>query len=70
MVSSAGFSRIAKFNTDGRLQTYWGTFGDAPGSADNLHAFAIDDAGNTISPTPGTTASRSFRRARMRTRPA
>ncbi len=45
-VSSAGFSRIAKFNTDGVLQTYWGTFGDAPGSADNLHAFAVDDTGS------------------------
>ena len=45
-VSSAAYSRMAKFDTNGKLQTYWGTFGDAPGSADNLHAFAVDEAGN------------------------
>ncbi len=45
-VSSAAYSRIARFDTNGKLLTYWGTFGDAPGSADNLHAFAVDDAGN------------------------
>ncbi len=45
-VSSAAFGRVAKFDANGTLLTYWGTFGEAPGSTSNLHTFDVDTSGN------------------------
>lgn len=45
-MSDAIHNRIAKFNLNGELQTYWGTTGSDPGSFDNLHNFDVDANGN------------------------
>ena len=46
LAAAAGYDRIAKFDLDGKLQTYWGVTGDAPGAMDNPHSFALDANGN------------------------
>ena len=45
-MSDANYNRMAKFNLDGELLTYWGTTGKEPGSFDNLHNFDVDEHGN------------------------
>lgn len=38
--------RILKYNTDGKLLTYWGTVGDFPGGFNGPHDFSVDPEGN------------------------
>jgi peptidylamidoglycolate lyase len=45
-MAEADYNRMAKFNLNGELQTYWGVSGDAPGALDNPHSFALDHDGN------------------------
>ena len=45
-MAEADYNRVAKFDLDGVLQTYWGVTGDAPGAIDNPHSFALDQSGN------------------------
>ncbi|HCX13934.1 MAG TPA: hypothetical protein DGZ24_01300 [Rhodospirillaceae bacterium] len=45
-IADAEYNRIANFDLQGKLQTYWGVSGDTPGAMDNPHSFAIDDFGN------------------------
>lgn len=45
-IAEADYNRIAKFDLNGHLQTYWGVTGDAPGAMDNPHSFAVDESGN------------------------
>ncbi len=45
-MSDANYNRMAKFDLDGHLQTYWGVTGRAPGETDNLHNWDVDAAGN------------------------
>ena len=45
-MSDADYNRVAKFDLNGTLQTYWGVTGDAPGAFDNLHNFDVDENGN------------------------
>ncbi len=44
--ATGDYDRIAKFNLNGELKTYWGVTGDAPGAMDNPHDFTVDDEGN------------------------
>jgi peptidylamidoglycolate lyase len=46
LAAAAGYNRFAKFDLNGKLMTYWGMTGSAPGLMDNPHQFATDDAGN------------------------
>ena len=46
LASAAGYNRMAKFDLNGKLLTYWGMTGSAPGLFDNPHQFAVDDQGN------------------------
>ncbi len=45
-IAEADHNRIAKFDLNGHLQTYWGVTGDEPGAMDNPHSFAVDENGN------------------------
>jgi peptidylamidoglycolate lyase len=38
--------RIEKHGPDGKLLTYWGTFGKLPGGFNNAHDFGVDPDGN------------------------
>jgi len=44
-VASNGEDRIAKYDMNGVLQTYWGVHGRYPGWIDNFHHFAVDPTG-------------------------
>ena len=44
-VASNGADRIAKYDMNGVLQTYWGTHGQLPGWIYNFHNFAVDPTG-------------------------
>ncbi|MGE4061901.1 MAG: peptidyl-alpha-hydroxyglycine alpha-amidating lyase family protein [Rhodospirillaceae bacterium] len=46
LASAAGANRMAKFDLNGKLLTYWGITGSGPGSFDNPHQFAVDQQGN------------------------
>ncbi len=45
-MSDANYNRMAKFDLNGVLQTYWGVTGKEPGALDNLHNFDVDENGN------------------------
>jgi DNA-binding beta-propeller fold protein YncE len=45
-VASNGENRIVKYDLNGVLQTSWGVKGTFPGAVDNLHHFAVDQAGD------------------------
>ena len=45
-MSDATYNRLAKFDLNGKLQTYWGVTGHNPGEFDNLHNWDVDAAGN------------------------
>ncbi|MCC6915270.1 MAG: 6-bladed beta-propeller [Rhodospirillaceae bacterium] len=45
-MSDADYERMAKFDLDGQLVTYWGAIGGNPGEVDNLHNFDVDKDGN------------------------
>lgn len=45
-MSDAAYERVAKFDLNGTLLTYWGVIGPNPGEFDNLHDFAVDSEGN------------------------
>ncbi len=45
-MSDADYERLAKFDLNGTLITYWGAIGPNPGEFDNLHNFDVDSAGN------------------------
>jgi peptidylamidoglycolate lyase len=44
-VASNGEDRIAKYDMNGVLQTYWGVHGRYPGWIDDFHHFAVDPTG-------------------------
>ena len=44
-VASNGADRIAKYDMNGVLQTYWGVHGTLPGWITNFHNFAVDSSG-------------------------
>lgn len=44
-VASNGADRIAKYDLNGVLQTYWGVHGVLPGWINNFHHFAVDPSG-------------------------
>ena len=44
-VASNGADRIAKYDMQGVLQTYWGVHGTLPGWITNFHNFAVDPSG-------------------------
>ena len=44
-VASNGEDRIAKYDMNGVLQTYWGVHGRFPGWIDDFHHFAVDPTG-------------------------
>jgi DNA-binding beta-propeller fold protein YncE len=46
LAAAAGYNRMAKFDLNGKLLTYWGMTGGAPGLFDNPHQFAVDAQGN------------------------
>lgn len=46
LAAAAGYNRMAKFDLNGKLLTYWGMTGSAPGLFDNPHQFAVDSQGN------------------------
>lgn len=46
LAAAAGYNRMAKFDLNGKLLTYWGMTGSAPGLFDNPHQFGVDDQGN------------------------
>jgi sugar lactone lactonase YvrE len=46
LAAAAGANRMAKFDLNGKLLTYWGITGGQPGSFDNPHQFAVDAQGN------------------------
>jgi DNA-binding beta-propeller fold protein YncE len=46
LAAAAGYNRMAKFDLNGKLLTYWGMTGSAPGLFDNPHQFAVDAQGN------------------------
>jgi sugar lactone lactonase YvrE len=39
-------NRLAKYDMNGRLLTYWGMYGAGPGQFDNPHDMSVDAAGN------------------------
>jgi len=45
-LSDGGTNRLAKYNLNGELQTYWGTVGAAAGYMNNPHSFSVDPEGN------------------------
>lgn len=45
VVSGPG-NRLAKYDMNGRLLTYWGTYGTGPGEFDDPHDMTVDAAGN------------------------
>lgn len=45
-LSDGTTSRIAKYDLNGKLQTYWGTQGTSPGYMNQPHAFSVDSEGN------------------------
>ena len=45
-LSDGTTSRIAKYDLNGRLQTYWGTYGASPGYMNQPHAFSVDAEGS------------------------
>ncbi len=45
-MSDADYNRMAKFDLNGVLQTYWGVSGKEPGAFDNMHNFDVDEHGN------------------------
>ena len=45
-MSDATYNRMAKFDLNGKLQTYWGVTGRNPGEVDNLHNWDVDAEGN------------------------
>lgn len=46
LAAAAGYNRFAKFDLNGKLLTYWGMTGSAPGLFDNPHQFAVDAQGS------------------------
>lgn len=68
-VADGSNARILKYNRDGRLLYYWGTYGTYPGGSQQLHQFSVDHAGNLytadafvgrvqkFTPRPGADAS-------------
>jgi peptidylamidoglycolate lyase len=44
-IASNGEDRIAKYDMNGVLQTYWGVHGRYPGWIDDFHHFAVDPTG-------------------------
>jgi DNA-binding beta-propeller fold protein YncE len=45
LISGAG-NRLAKFDLNGKLITYWGMYGRGPGNFDDPHTIDVDSAGN------------------------
>jgi len=45
-VTAGVANRLAKFDLNGRLQTYWGMYGRFAGGFDDPHAIDVDSAGN------------------------
>ena len=45
-LSDGAVNRFAKFDLNGRLQTYWGVTGAYQGAMDNPHKFSVDPDGN------------------------
>lgn len=45
-LSDGAANRFAKFDLQGKLQTYWGMSGSTPGAMDNPHKFSVDSDGN------------------------
>ena len=45
-LTAAGYNRVAKFDTNGKLLYHWGMFGSEPGQIDNPHQWDVDQAGN------------------------
>jgi len=46
MISTGEAGRIEKRDADGKLLTFWGTFGTLPGGFNNAHDFSVDSDGN------------------------
>lgn len=46
LATGTGVNRMAKFDLNGKLLTYWGMTGTAPGLFDNAHQFAVDSQGS------------------------
>ncbi len=45
-LSDGTTNRFAKYDLEGRLQTYWGVYGSFPGAFHNPHKFSVDSYGN------------------------
>jgi len=45
-VTSGAGNRLAKFDLNGRLLTYWGMYGRFPGAFDDPHTIDVDSSGN------------------------
>lgn len=45
-VSDLRANRLLKYNTDGKLLTYWGTAGNFPGAFNGAHDFSVDSEGS------------------------
>ena len=39
-------NRLLQYDTNGRLMTYWGTYGTGPGQFDDPHYISVDSEGN------------------------
>ena len=45
-VSDGTNARLLKYDTNGKLLSFWGTYGTYPGSFWELHQFSVDTDGN------------------------
>jgi hypothetical protein len=45
-VSDGTNARLLKYDTHGKLLSYWGTYGTYPGAFWEMHQFSVDTEGN------------------------
>jgi hypothetical protein len=45
-VSDGTNARILKYDTNGKLQYWWGVYGTQPGTFWEMHQFSVDSEGN------------------------